>query len=77
MAGRQPDVSQLWIQHQRRNIKTTAAWACILCQDRKIFSSENDLKSHAKTDHLDKLPNQDAELESFLQSYVAESAQKR
>jgi hypothetical protein len=71
------DVSELWIQHQRRNNKTTPAWACIFCEDRRIFSTESDLTAHAKVDHSERLPTQDAELEAFLQSYVAESAHKR
>jgi hypothetical protein len=73
----QPDVSDRWIQHQRRNNKTTPCWACIFCPDRKIYSSENELKDHAKIDHRERLPAEDGELEEFLESFAAESAQKR
>ena len=76
----QPDVHELWIQHQRRNNKTTQTWACIYCEDRKIFESEDELWKHFLLKHREQLPaekdGQDA-LEFFRRNYAAESAKKR
>lgn len=71
------DVSDLWIQHQRRNTKTTQSWACIYCPERKIFLSETDLWNHAEKDHRDKTPFDQDELKQFRKSYESESKLKR
>ncbi len=55
MQGTKPDFSELWIQHQHQNNKTTPTWACIFCIDRRIFSSEPELWEHAKSQHPEPL----------------------
>lgn len=72
-----PDVTDLWIRHQRRNTKTTQSWACIYCPHRKICLSEIDLWNHAEKDHRDKIPSDQDELKRFRKSYESNSAQKR
>lgn len=71
------DVSDLWIQHQRRNTKTTQSWSCIFCLERKICLSETDLWNHAEKDHRDKFPTDQDELKRFRKYYESESALKR
>ncbi|QSZ37290.1 hypothetical protein DSL72_009384 [Monilinia vaccinii-corymbosi] len=71
------DVSDRWIQHQRRNTKTTQSWACIHCREHKIFYSEIDLWNHAEGDHRDKIPSDPAELRRFRKHYESSSALKR
>ncbi|ESZ94548.1 hypothetical protein SBOR_5038 [Sclerotinia borealis F-4128] len=71
------DVSDLWIQHQRRKTKTTQSWACIYCPERKIFHSEIDLWNHAEKDHQDEIPSNQDELKQFRKSYESKSALKR
>ena len=78
MMQQQPDVSELWIQHQRRNNKTTLTWACIYCEDRKIFLSEDELWRHFLLSHRDRLTAENEEdVETFRTSFVAESAKKK
>lgn len=71
------DVSDLWIQHQRRNTKTTKSWSCIYCPERKICLSETDLWNHAEKEHQDKIPSDQDELDRFRKSYESNSALKR
>ncbi|TGO65625.1 hypothetical protein BOTNAR_0076g00190 [Botryotinia narcissicola] len=71
------DVSDLWIQHQRRNTKTTKTWACIYCPERKISHSETDLWNHAEKEHQDKIPSDQDALDQFRKSYESNSALKR
>ncbi|KAI9649245.1 hypothetical protein NHQ30_001813 [Ciborinia camelliae] len=71
------DVSDLWIQHQRRNTKTTQSWACIYCPERKICLTEIDLWNHAEKDHRDRIPSDQDELKRFRKSYESDSALKR
>jgi hypothetical protein len=77
MEAPQPDVSERWIQHQRRNAKTTQTWACIYCPNRRVFASDQDLTTHAEVDHREQLPTEDGELEAFLDTFAALSATKR
>ena len=72
-----PDLSELWIQHQRRNTKTTISWACIFCPDRRIYLTVPELLDHAQKDHRERLPTEYGELEVFLGNFAAESAQER
>jgi hypothetical protein len=72
-----PDLNDRWIQHQRKNAKTTQSWACIYCPNRKICATEQDLWEHARTDHGEQLEARKADLDAFRDEYVAESAQKR
>ncbi|KAM0142097.1 hypothetical protein ACHAP3_002092 [Botrytis cinerea] len=71
------DISDLWVQHQRRNTKTTKSWGCIYCPDRKILLSETALWMHAEKCHQDKVPANLEELERFRQSFESNSALKR
>lgn len=71
------DVSDLWIQHQRRNTKTTQSWACIYCPDRKICLSKTDLWSHAEKAHPDKIPAGEDELIRFRKAFESDSVLKR
>ncbi|KAJ8069093.1 hypothetical protein OCU04_002766 [Sclerotinia nivalis] len=71
------DVSDLWIQHQRRNTKTTQSWACTLCPERRIYHSEIDLWNHAEKDHQGEIPSDQDELKRFRKSYESASALKR
>ncbi|KAG4438346.1 hypothetical protein IFR05_006190 [Cadophora sp. M221] len=73
------DVSALWIQHQRRNHKSTHTWSCTLCPDRRIFGSENTLWAHAEADHRNRLAfaeNGDV-LEDFKRTYIEQSKEKK
>jgi len=79
MSQQRPDVNELWIQHQRRNHRSTQSqsWACIHCRDRKICLTADDLWSHFLDTHVDLLPLDEAEREQFRVHYVAESVLKR
>ena len=77
MSASKPDLSDLWIQHQRKNTKTTQSWACILCPNRRVFGTEPDLWEHAKRDHLEELEARTGDLNAFREEYATESAQKR
>jgi hypothetical protein len=77
MQAPKPDVSELWIQHQRRNNKTTTTWACVYCTNRRIFSTEPDLWEHAKIEHSEDLAAQDGDSEAVRESFAAESAMKK
>ncbi|TEY71388.1 hypothetical protein BOTCAL_0094g00320 [Botryotinia calthae] len=57
------NVNDLWIQHQRRNTKTTKSRACIYCPERKTPRPTNDLCMPAEKCHQDKIPKR------FRQSY--------
>ncbi|KAF7882591.1 uncharacterized protein EAF02_005954 [Botrytis sinoallii] len=69
------DLSDLWIQHQRRNQKTTKTWACIHT-GRAMFLSESDLWMHAQNNHQDKLPSTPEESKQFRKSYEVNSVFK-
>jgi hypothetical protein len=71
------NISDLWIQHQRKNTKTTPNWACIYCPGRRIFASEPALWEHAKADHSEQREARNGDLEAFREEYAAESCQKR
>lgn len=75
----QRDVSELWIQQLRRNNKTTPAWSCTFCEDRRIFTSAESLWSHASLVHPNRLPVAEDEeaRESFRRNFEAECADKR
>lgn len=75
----QPDVSQRWIQHQRRNNKTTLTWSCTLCPDRRIFAAEPTLWEHALADHRNRLAFAENAnlLEDFRKTFAEECAQKK
>jgi hypothetical protein len=77
MSASKPDLSDLWIQHQRKNTKTTQSWACIFCPNRKVFGTEPDLWEHAKRDHVEELEARTGDLDAFREEYATESAQKR
>jgi hypothetical protein len=77
MSASKPDLSDLWIQHQRKNTKTTKSWACIFCPNRRVFGTEPDLWEHAKRDHVEQVEARTGDLDTFRQEYAAESAQKR
>lgn len=77
MNQQQPDINYLWIQHQRRNHKTTPSWACIHCPDGKIFLEADELWKHALLDHRDKVPSKKELRQSFRTRFEAESEQKR
>jgi len=72
-----PDVSELRIQHQRRNNKTTTTWVCIYCINRKIFLTEPDLWEHAQIEHTEDLTAQDGDPEAVRESFAAESIMRR
>jgi hypothetical protein len=72
-----PDVNEKWIHAQRQRSKTTSSWACILCIDRKIFQTTQDIWSHAQAQHADKLPHDQEALETFRKKFTSESALKR
>jgi hypothetical protein len=71
-----PDVSELWIQHQRRNNKPITTRESI-CANRRIFSTEPDLWEHAKIEHSEDLTAQDGDPEAVRQSFAAESIMRR
>jgi hypothetical protein len=77
MSASKPDLSDLWIQHQRKNTKTTKSWACIFCPNRRVFGTEPDLWEHAKRDHVEQVEARTGDLDAFREEYAAESAQKR
>jgi hypothetical protein len=77
MSASKPDLSELWIQHQRKNTKTTQSWACIFCSNRRVFGTEPDLWEHAKRDHVEQLEARTGDLDAFREEYATESAQKR
>ena len=77
MSASKPDLSDLWIQHQRKNTKTTKSWACIFCPNRRVFGTEPDLWEHAKRDHVEQVEARTGDLDTFREEYAAESAQKR
>ncbi|KAE8451547.1 hypothetical protein EG329_003620 [Mollisiaceae sp. DMI_Dod_QoI] len=87
MERQHSDVGDPWIQHLRRNNKTTKSWACILCPERRIFASSQALWQHAEMDHQDKMPVADHraliafkasfEDECALQRYSKDEAQPR
>ncbi|KUJ09305.1 uncharacterized protein LY89DRAFT_690348 [Mollisia scopiformis] len=70
------DVDTRWIQQLRRNNKTTPSWACTLCPERRIFTSNQALWEHCQSDHLQRLPPGEDALHKFRQEYEAECAQK-
>ncbi|TVY25709.1 EST/SMG-like protein [Lachnellula hyalina] len=71
-----PGVDELWVQHQRRNHKTTQSWACIHCLDRRIFSNSDDLWQHCLHDHKNKLPEDESEHRRYRTKFEAESVKK-
>jgi hypothetical protein len=71
------NISDRWVQHQRKHTKTTQNWACILCPDRRIFATETALWEHAKTEHVEQLDSRKDDLLVFKEEYTTESAQKR
>jgi hypothetical protein len=72
------NISDLWVQHQRKNTKTTQNWACLYCPDRRIFATEPALWEHAKANHGEQLEGRgDLDLEAFREKYASESALKR
>jgi len=71
------NISDLWVQHQRKHTKTTQNWACILCEDRRIFATDTALWEHAKFEHAERLESRKNDLEAFKEEYTTESAQKR
>lgn len=77
MSASKPDLSDLWIRHQRTNAKTTKSWACIFCPNRRVFGTEPDLWEHAKSDHVEQVEARTGDVDTFRQDYAAESAQKR
>lgn len=77
MNQQQQDLNYLWIQHQRRNNKTTPSWACIHCPNMKIFLEADELWKHALLDHRDKVPSKKELRQSFRTRFEAESEQKR
>ncbi|KAL5325165.1 hypothetical protein ACEPPN_006288 [Leptodophora sp. 'Broadleaf-Isolate-01'] len=75
----QPDFNDLWIQHQRRNHKSTHTWSCTFCPDRRIFASESTLWAHAQADHRNRLAfaeNGDV-IEDFKRTYIEQSKEKK
>ena len=77
MQQQQPDLSDLWTKHQRRNNKTTQSWACLYCVDRKIFTKVDDLWNHALFTHQDKLPPRQEDIPAFRAEYESRSFKKR
>jgi len=73
----QKDIHSRWIQHQKKNAKTTSTYACIYCQDRRIFTTPTELLSHAEDAHPDKFPLDEAERQAVKLKYEEESAMKR
>ena len=73
----EPDLSQMWIQHQRKRSKTTQSWACVYCLDREIFTTADHLWVHAGDAHQEKLPRDDTEVENLRRKFEAESFTKR
>ena len=63
------DVSEGWIQHQ--------IWKCIYCLNRRVFASDQDLKTHAEVDHRKQPPTEDVELVAFLDDSAEISLAKR
>ncbi|CAG8955760.1 hypothetical protein HYFRA_00011627 [Hymenoscyphus fraxineus] len=69
-------MDQLWIQHQRRNAKSTRSWACTLCLERRIFTSSETLWQHAIQDHREHLPNDDLDVRRYRTKFEAECLEK-
>jgi hypothetical protein len=69
--------SDLWIQHQRKNTKTTRTWACIFCPEWRIFATEPALWEHGKTDHDEQLSARNGDPQGIREHYAAESAQNK
>lgn len=69
-------MDQLWIQHQRRNAKSTKSWACTLCPERRIFTNSEILWQHALQDHSDLLPWDESELRRYRTRFEAECLEK-
>jgi hypothetical protein len=72
-----PGVDELWIQHQRRNAKTTQSWACIHCPDRHIFVNSDELWAHALEKHRDRIPSDEGEQRRYRSKFEAESSEKK
>ncbi|PVH86360.1 hypothetical protein DL98DRAFT_582931 [Cadophora sp. DSE1049] len=75
----QPDLSQRWVQHQRKHNRATQTWSCTYCADRQIFDSEPRLWEHAQAKHRNELAsafNQNIEVD-FRRQFAEECAQKR
>jgi len=62
------NISDVWVQHQRKHTKTTQNWACILCPDRRMFATETALWKHAKPEHVERLDSRQDQL-ATLQLY--------
>lgn len=78
MHPKKPDLGDLWIQHQRRNNRTTSqSWACIHCLERTVFHSADQLWKHAEEKHRDKFPPDPSHLQQYRRTFESESAAKR
>ena len=79
MSQRTRDLAEIWIQHQRRNYKTSLSYACIYCSDRQTFKSSDNLLNHALVRHKDELPadgSDTEQLHTYSLGYEAESRQQ-
>ena len=68
---RPPDFSELWIQQLRRNRKK---YSCIFCKEQSIFTSTDNLWSHASSIHSSRLPaaEDNEACEIFRRNFEAE-----
>jgi hypothetical protein len=69
--------SDQWIEYTRKKNKSTLSFACILCPERRVLPTAEELRSHAQLEHLDQLPHDPTTLNDFLKDYEAQSALKK
>jgi hypothetical protein len=62
------DLSQKWLRHLREATKTTVAFPCRFCRDRKICQSEELLWAHMLEVHPEMLPKDKEAQEKFRQT---------
>ncbi|KAH7419058.1 hypothetical protein BKA64DRAFT_3531 [Cadophora sp. MPI-SDFR-AT-0126] len=80
MQQHQPDCSERWIQHQRRNSRTTRSWSCTLCTNGKIrtvFGSEHTLWEHAQAEHSNNFAGFGDMLDDFKKSFIEDCCKMR
>ncbi|KAM3066465.1 hypothetical protein ACMFMG_012050 [Clarireedia jacksonii] len=56
---------------------TTQSWACVLCPERTVCPSTEELWKHAEERHRDQIPIHPGELQQFRRTLESESAAKR
>ncbi|KAF4632065.1 hypothetical protein G7Y89_g6064 [Cudoniella acicularis] len=66
---------QRWIQHQRKNHKSTKTYACIHCLDRHVFTNPDDLWKHARDNHQAELPTDESEQRRYRTKFELQCIQ--